>query len=236
MPPLFLLSRHIISLLHPPRTIPQASSKRLCLCLCPFPPIPRPPPNTLHPLATRRPPLYPSLMRSRSTPRKLEGQDALYNAALHALMRRAHSIHEMKEYLSRRAEDKEIIGAVIARLREHNYLDDAKFAREYARRHAQSRRQGRYRIARELRARGVPDAHIEAALDSVFAETNEAESVRVRIRRKLAHARGPLDDRKLASLYRSLLAAGFSSDIIRSEIKAAIRAEASELPDAESPE
>jgi regulatory protein len=163
-------------------------------------------------------------MRSRSTPRKLETEDDLYNAALRALMRRAHSIHEMKEYLARRAEDKGVIAAVIARLREHNYLDDAKFAREYARQHAQSRRQGRYRIARELRARGVPDSHIEAALDSVFAETNEVDSVRVRIRRKLSHARGPLDDRKLASLYRSLIAAGFSSDVIRSEIRKATAA------------
>lgn len=170
-------------------------------------------------------------MRSRRPPRQLDSPDELYNAALRALMRRAHSIHEMKEYLARRAENKEVVGALIASLRDHKYLDDAKFAREYARQHAQSRRQGRYRIARELRARGVPDAHIDAALDSVFAETNEAESVRVRIRRKLAHARGPLDERKVASLYRSLIAAGFPADLIRSEIRRATRTEVPDAPD-----
>jgi len=172
-------------------------------------------------------------MRSRRPPRLLDSEDELYNAALRALMRRAHSIHEMKEYLSRRAADKEIIGQVIARLRERNYLDDARFARDFARHHAAARKQGRFRVARELRARGVPDPYIEAALDSVFEETNEAESVRERIRRKLAHARAPLDEKKLASLYRSLLAAGFSADVIRSEIRRATRGEVAEIPEVE---
>jgi regulatory protein len=134
-------------------------------------------------------------------------------------MRRAHSIHQMKEYLNPRAEDKDLVSNVIARLRELNYLDDTRFAAEFARQHASFRKQGRFRIARELRARGVPDPYIDAALDSVFAETDEAASVRARIKRKLAHVRGALDQRKIASLYGSLLRAGFSADIIRTELR-----------------
>ena len=107
-------------------------------------------------LASLPPSLYPSPMRSRSSPRKLSSEQELYTSALRALMRRAHSIHEMREYLNRRAEDLELVSPVVARLREHNYLDDARYALDYARTHAQSRRQGRFRIARELRARGVP--------------------------------------------------------------------------------
>lgn len=155
----------------------------------------------------------------------------MYTSALRALMRRAHSIHEMHEYLERRADDKELVSSVVARLREHNYLDDSRYALEYARQHAQSRRQGRFRIARELRARGVPDGHIDAALDSVFAETSEAALVRARLKRRLAHIRGTVDERKLASLYRSLLGAGFSADVIRAELKAVTRGELPDLPD-----
>jgi regulatory protein len=146
-------------------------------------------------------------------------------------MRRAHSIHEMREYLERRAFEKESIDGVIARLREQNYLDDARYALEFARRHANSRRQGRFRIARELRTRGVPDRHIEAALDAVFAETGEDELVRVRLKRHLSHLRGALDRRQIASLYRSLLRAGFSADIIREELRGVTRGELPELPD-----
>ena len=147
-------------------------------------------------------------------------------------MRRAHSIHEMREYLARRCADKDTVASVIAKLRERAYLDDARYALDYARSHAQSRRQGRFRIARELRARGVPDRHIDAALDAVFAETDESALVRARLKRRLAHIRGPLDDRKLASLHASLLRAGFSSDLIRAEIRAVTR---SHVPDAEIP-
>ena len=172
--------------------------------------------------------------RVRSSPRKLSTEQDLYAVALRALVRRTHSIHEMKEYLERRAEEKNLVAPVVARLREQNYLDDGKFALNYARSHAQSRRQGRFRIARELRVRGVPDRHIEAALDSVFAETDEASLVRARLKRKLAQSRGPLDEKKLASLYRSLLAAGFSSDVIRTELRHLTRADIPEFAD--SPE
>ena len=170
-------------------------------------------------------------MRSRQPTRKLLTETQLYMSAQRALMRRAHSISEMKKHLERRAENKDLIPAVIARLRELNYLDDAKFALNYAAQHAKLRRQGRFRIARELRARGVPDRYIESAVDSVFAETDEASLVRARLTRRLAHLRGPLDQKKIASLYRNLLGAGFSSDIIRAELKGITHGDLPELPD-----
>jgi regulatory protein len=163
-------------------------------------------------------------------PRKLETEAQLYAAALRALMRRAHSVHEMRGLLERRAADKTYIRPVLERLKQHKYLDDARYALDFARSHAQGRRQGRYRIARDLRARGVPDRHIEAALDTVFDETDEAQLVRVRLQRRLAHSPSQLDERKLASLYRSLLRAGFSSDVIRAELRAVTNAEIAELP------
>jgi len=146
-------------------------------------------------------------------------------------MRRAHSVHEMNDYLGRRAEDPELIKPVVQKLKEQQYLDDARYARDYARVHAQSRRQGKFRIARELRGRGVPDRHIEAALEAAFAETDENALVRARLSRKLKNIRGPLDEKKRASLYRSLLRAGFSSDAIRSELRAAVKTILGEIPD-----
>jgi regulatory protein len=166
----------------------------------------------------------------RSAPGKLSTEHQLNMSAQRALMRRAHSIHEMKQYLERRAENKDLVPSVIARLRALNYLDDARYALEFARHHARWRRQGRYRIARDLRARGVPDCHIEAALDAVFAETDEASLVRARLKRKLSHLRHRVNQRKLASLYRSLLAAGFSSEVIRAELKGVTHGDMPDFP------
>jgi len=168
-------------------------------------------------------------VRTRTSPRKFGTDQELYAAALRALVRRAHSIHEMREYLERRAESKDRVSGVIARLREQNYLDDGRCAADYARAHAQSRRQGRFRIARELRARGVPDRHIEAAIAAVFAETDESALVRARLRRHLAHMRGTIGQPELARLYRSLLRAGFSTDVIRVELRGISHGELTEL-------
>jgi regulatory protein len=143
-------------------------------------------------------------------------------SAQRALMRRAHSIHEMKQHLERRAENKDLVPPIIARLRELNYLDDAKYALNYASQHVKVRRQGRFRITRELRARGVPDRYIDEAIAKVFAETDEPALVRARLKRRLAllnKKSGPLDQKKIASLYRNLLTAGFSADTIRNELK-----------------
>ncbi len=68
-------------------------------------------------LASLLPCFYASSVRSRSSPRKLATEPQLYASAIRALMRRAHSIHEMRQYLERRAEDKELVSAVVARLR-----------------------------------------------------------------------------------------------------------------------
>lgn len=172
----------------------------------------------------------------RST-RKLATEEQLYAAALRALTRRAHSIHQMRELLERRAEDPAAVRPVLERLKQRQYLDDARYARDFARARARTRRQGKFRIARELRARGVPDRHIGLALEETFAETDEAAMVRARLQRHLARWHGELDRRKLASLYRSLLRAGFSTDIIRAELNAAAtRVEwnlAEETPDSE---
>ena len=163
-------------------------------------------------------------------PRKFETGEDLYQYALKALMRRSHSTYEMRKALERRADDKKLVRQVLDRLKEHKYLDDARYAAMFARHRSENRRQGRHRIARELLARGVPDRHIETALDEVLRDVDAGAQVRKRIERKLRSLRGPLDDRKLASLYGALLRAGFDSDIIRRELRALTEHEVEELP------
>ena len=151
-------------------------------------------------------------------PRQLESESDLYEAAIKILMRRAHSVHEMKKALSRRCEDEKLIKTVIERLKEHDYLDDARYAKQFTRLRTESRKQGQFRIARDLRARGIPDRHIEKALKDSAGDHDPAAMVRHRIERKLRLFRGEISDEKIASLYRSLLAAGFPSDVVRKEL------------------
>ena len=91
----------------------------------------------------------------RSLPRKLSSETELYTAAINGLSRRAYSVYEMRTYLELRAEDKETVQRVLSRLKENKYLDDERYARQFVRQRAEIRKQGAFRIARDLRARGV---------------------------------------------------------------------------------
>ena len=172
--------------------------------------------------------------RMRSTPRKFSSEDELYTASINALARRAYSVYEMRTYLERRAEDKDVVKGVLDRLKQLDYLDDARYARQFVRLRAELRKQGAFRIARDLRARGVPDRHIEAALAERSPEASESGLVRARLVRRIKLLRGPLDERRVASLYRSLLRAGFSADTIRRELTALTKKSVEELPDVDA--
>jgi regulatory protein len=167
----------------------------------------------------------------RSSPRKFSSEDDLYLAAMNSLARRAFSVYEMRAYLERRAEDKEVVKGVLHRLKELNYLDDARYARQFVRLHSELRKQGPFRIARDLRARGVPDKQIEAALAERSLESNETAVVRERLARRIKLLRGPLDERRIASIYRSLLRAGFAADTIRRELSALTKKSLEEIPE-----
>jgi regulatory protein len=162
-------------------------------------------------------------------PRQVETEAELYEVAVRALMRRAHSVHEMKQKLERRSDNKLLVQVVMARLKENGMIDDARYAKQFARQRTEGRKQGKFRISRDLRARGVPDQHIEAALKEAGEQTDEAAMVRQRIERKLRAYRGEIDERKMASIYGSLLRAGFSADVVRRELKAVVKEDVPEM-------
>jgi regulatory protein len=170
----------------------------------------------------------------RSSPRKLSPETDLYTSAISGLARRAYSVHEMRLYLERRAQNKNAVGPILERLKHNSYLDDARYARQFVRFRSEIRKQGAFRIARDLRVRGVPDAHIEAALAERAAESSESDLVRAHLSRRLKSLRGPLDERRKASLCRSLLRGGFSPDTIRRELRDFAKISMDEIP--ETPE
>ena len=58
------------------------------------------------------------------------------------LLRRAHSVSEMKKALARRCEEEKMVKSVVERLKRENLIDDARYARQFTRHRAVSRKQG----------------------------------------------------------------------------------------------
>jgi regulatory protein len=154
-------------------------------------------------------------------PRKRAPLDAngLWEFALKTLGARACSSGELRQKLRTRAERVADVDATLARLKEYRYLDDRRFAESFAAARLENQRLGKHRVVRDLLRRRVAPALAESVIDKTFQRVDEVALIEEHIRRKYrAKKRVGLfkDEKDLASAYRHLLRAGFSTgNIIR---------------------
>jgi regulatory protein len=149
---------------------------------------------------------------------------SLYDAAVRALARRARSSGEVRSLLLRRKAAPADIEAVLQRLREHGYLDDARFARSFVASRVENDLHGRVRVRRDLAARRVHPELAETAVRAAFDSVDEAKLLREHLRRKVRLSRSLDKPSQVQSLHRRLLRAGFRSDTIIGELKRLLRA------------
>lgn len=142
------------------------------------------------------------------------GRPDPWEAAVKLLAMRALTTHELRQRLARRGYDAGQIGAVVGRLTALRYLDDAEYARGWARARAQRGPLGPSRLARELRAKGVAEDAISAALTEVFAERGARELAEAAALRKLAALQGVPPAAARRRLAAHLTRRGFAVDIV----------------------
>jgi regulatory protein len=104
------------------------------------------------------------------------------------------------------------IEAVILRLREHGYLDDAAFAEAYARLRQENEKLGVRRVRQDLQQKGVGSELIAETLEARYGQTNEEALAREHLERK--RLRKPENEKETARIVRRLVAAGFSTGVI----------------------
>jgi regulatory protein len=161
--------------------------------------------------------------RKQSKPKPPPDEKALYEIAVRALARRARSTGELRALLQKRKADAKDIEGVLARLREHGYLDDARFARNFVAARLENQRQGSRRVRRDLAARRVHPELVQQAVRAGYEGVDEQKLLRDYLRRKLRLTRPPAKSSGVASLYRRLLHAGFASDTIVKELRSMLR-------------
>lgn len=83
----------------------------------------------------------------------------------------ARSHAEMERRLTRAGFTTEVIEKVIGELEARNWLDDTKFAQDWVDDRADRKKYGKQRLAQELRQRGVEREDIDAALETLDAES-----------------------------------------------------------------
>jgi regulatory protein len=171
-------------------------------------------------------------------PRKLAAEE-LFEYAVKCLGVRAYSSGDLKSKLQMRAASPLDVDPAIARLKEIGYLNDRSFAESYASARVANEGFGRIRVLNDLRSRRVSGTLAEEAVEQALEGRSEAELIDAYIERRMPSvaAGGRIEDeRKLASAYRRLRRAGFTTGPILSALKRlAARPELLEEPPEEEP-
>lgn len=145
---------------------------------------------------------------------KLLPRDELLNLALRALGGRAHSTGELRQKLLRRAEQAGDVAAVLTKLKEAGYLDDRRFAENYASARLENEGLGKMRVLRDLRQRRVAPALAEQVTQRTYKDTQEPKLIEAFLRRKYRGKQlGEFlrEEKNLAAAFRRLRYAGFSA-------------------------
>ena len=149
-------------------------------------------------------------------------QKSTYDRALTLLEFRPRSAAELRRKLLQKGEPAEAIDEVIARLIEQKILDDADFARQFARAKVVGAGASRFRIVQELGRKGVARALAERAVDELPEEEGIDPSEAIhRVAEKKLRSLAKLDAQtRKRRLYAFLARRGFSPDEIRGALNA----------------
>ena len=137
-----------------------------------------------------------------------------WGVAIRLLAMRSLTTQELCRRLQRRGYAAEQITAVVERLTASHYLDDAEYARAWARARAHRHSWGPARLARELQSRGVPEREISEALREAFAERDARQLAESAALRKLSGLQGLAAEVARRRLGAYLTRRGFSVEIV----------------------
>jgi len=135
------------------------------------------------------------------------------HSALRLLKFRYRSEKEMRDYLQRKNISPSGIDRVVAWLYEQRLLDDEIFCAEWIR----SRRSsgyGAFRVARELRLKGIPKDMVDRHLRQEYGVDERVKVIRELIERRLRLLRDEPSLKRRRKIYSYLLVRGFSYDEI----------------------
>jgi len=154
--------------------------------------------------------------RKSAKPKEWLDENQLHEYALKSLGRRMRTEADLRKSLRAKVEPDESgaakVNAVIQRLKEYGYLDDAGFAETYTRLRQENQKFGQRRVQQDLAQKGVPKAIAEEAIAARYEDVNEETLARQHLERK--RIKKPENEKETARVMRRLVAAGFSTTVI----------------------
>jgi regulatory protein len=144
-----------------------------------------------------------------------EVKQECFDRALRFLETRLHGRSELSTKLMRHEYGQLVVQAVLDDLTRMSYLDDERFAREFAASAAGRRQFGRRRTMMELMRKGIDRATAERALDQVYESHDDLAAARRLIEKKVPSLRRLPPQTARRRLAGQLLRRGFDYETIR---------------------
>lgn len=171
--------------------------------------------------------------RSRTADRPPLDERQLYDHAVGLLSRSMRTVAQLVRLLRARARPgpagEADIEAALARLRDHGYVNDQRFAQSYTTARKDTQRFGRRRITQELLQKGVPADVASAEVATAFENVDEDAQARAFLTRKRVPP--PRDQKAAARIFRMLLRAGFPPSAATRALKGLREQGGAALPD-----
>jgi regulatory protein len=153
--------------------------------------------------------------------RRTESERAI-DLAYKAVARRDLTVAELRARLEGKHVPPEAIDDAVAELEETGFLDDARYARQFAEDKRELEQWGTERIAQDLRRRGIAPQLIDAAV-ATHDRDSELRTALLLLRERYPTA--PRDDRERDRAWQMLVRRGYSPDLSYDAIRTWERAE-----------
>ncbi|MBA3765612.1 MAG: RecX family transcriptional regulator, partial [Acidobacteria bacterium] len=152
-----------------------------------------------------------------------------FQRAVKLLAAKPRSVEELRErLLEKQWTNETVVDAVVARLREYNYLNDEQFAFGYASFQVRQKPVGRQRLQRALALKKIDRETAAEAIQKVFEETPEEQLIDRAIERRTRLRGRPQTRAESKSLFDHLLRQGFTYDLAMRKVRAASATEVDE--------
>ncbi|PYV83295.1 MAG: hypothetical protein DMG05_26410 [Acidobacteria bacterium] len=157
---------------------------------------------------------------STSEPKSNRGftDQELFAFALKKLDLRPYPTSELRKKLLNASGDKALVDTIIQRLTACGYIDDRRYVELYVQSNRSRKHHSRFRIERELRAKGLDPALIDHVLEEVYPPADDSAQLVSALGKKLKTLSLPMDAKKLGRLYNYLVRRGFQEEAIHREL------------------
>lgn len=160
---------------------------------------------------------------AEAKPREINPEKArqkTFDRAVNLLAYKPRSEQELRiRLLEKEWTNAETVEAVIAKLKEYNYLNDEQFASDFAASKLRGKPIGKRVLQQKLAQKKLDKETVAAALETAFEETPEAEIIERAIAKRLRLKGKPETREDSKKFYDYLLRQGFSYDLVSSKMR-----------------